>query len=67
MQLTNHLSPDRMTPEQRRGEVASLLAAALNRLRHSAIYVPKASAQESEVLLGFSGDQSVHVNPPTRE
>ncbi len=67
MQLINHLSSDRMTPEQRRREVASLLAAALNRLRHSAIYVPMASAGESEVLLGFSGDQSVHVNPPTRE
>lgn len=33
MHQINHLPPDRMTPEQRRHEIASLLANGLARLR----------------------------------
>src|SRR5690554_1200042 len=57
MHQINHLPPDRMTPEQRRHEIASLLANGLARLR---IYSAKKSAyipEASEFELGFSGNQ----------
>ncbi len=67
MQYINHFSPESMTPEQRRHEVAFLLAAALIRLRCGAVSKSVNSVTEGEVLLGFSGNQSVHGNPSTRE
>lgn len=67
MYESTHQLPGRMTPEQRRHEVAFLLAVALSRLRCAVISPPINSAAESEVLLGFSGEQSVHGNPSTRE
>jgi hypothetical protein len=63
MHEINHTPPERMTPEQRRLEVASLLARGLTRLRatqpsQSAIFV-----KTSDVSLAFSGHQSVHTDP----
>jgi hypothetical protein len=61
MHEINHLSSDRMTPEQRRREVASLLANGLVRLRST--WSPKSSngLRESEFVLGFAPQQSVHT------
>lgn len=60
MQEIKHHDPARITPEQRRAEVAQLLATALIRLReHNAIV----GSESGSVALGFSGDQRVHANP----
>ena len=56
--------PERMTPEQRRREVAALLAAGLVRLRVSA--QSSRVAPESGFALGFSGHQRVHTDPAHR-
>ena len=61
MQIFKHLPPERMTSEQRRQEVASLLAAALVRLRSSTPTQPMDVFTESQFELGFSGDQRVHT------
>ena len=58
----NHLPPERMTPEQRRQEIASILAKGLVRLRQSNLVKRQIPATERKVLLGFSGDQSVHTD-----
>ena len=58
----NHLLPERMTPEQRRLEIASILAKGLVRLRQSNQTERQIPATERKVLLGFSGDQSVHTD-----
>jgi hypothetical protein len=60
----NPLPPEQMTPEQRRREVAALLAAGLVRLRVSA--QPSRVAPESGFALGFSGHQRVHTDPTHR-
>lgn len=52
----NHLPPERMTPEQRRQEVASLLAAGIARL-HGESEIPSA---ESEFELAIPSERSVH-------
>jgi hypothetical protein len=58
----NHLPPERMTPEQRRLEIASILVKGLVRLRKSNQTERQIPATERKVLLGFSGDQSVHTD-----
>jgi hypothetical protein len=58
----NHLPPERMTSEQRRLEIASILAKGLVRLRQSSLANRQIPATERKVLLGFSGDQSVHTD-----
>ena len=58
----NHLPPERMTPDQRRLEIASILAKGLVRLRQSSPANRQTPATERKVLLGFSGDQSVHTD-----
>jgi len=58
----NHLPPERMTPDQRRLEIASILAKGLVRLRQSNQTKRQIPATERKVLLGFSGDQSVHTD-----
>jgi hypothetical protein len=63
MHQINHLPPERMTPEQRRHEIASLLANGLARLRSSGIAQSANMAAESEFELGFSGNQRVHSDP----
>ncbi|CAK0779613.1 hypothetical protein CCP4SC76_6980002 [Gammaproteobacteria bacterium] len=51
MHAINHLPPERMTPAQRRIEIASLLARGLARLRND---------PETPVDLAISGHQSLH-------
>ena len=63
MHQINHLPPERMTPEQRRHEIASLLANGLARLRISGAEQSANRAEASEFELGFSGNQRVHSDP----
>ena len=64
----NHQPPEHMTAEQRRYEIASLLANGLLRLRSSG-QSPQAGnlARESEFELAFSADQRVHSHPVNNE
>ncbi len=63
MHEINQVPPDRMTPERRRREIASLLANGLVR-RRSADSRPSARrTSESEFQLGFSSHQRVHSDP----
>ena len=63
MHEVNQTPPERMTPEQRRIEIASLLARGLARLRmvQSPSFANIATA--SDISLAFSGNQSVHSDP----
>ena len=63
MHAVTQLPPERMTPEQRRREVASLLANGLARLRNAGIKKSGITGPESEFDLGFSGNQRVHTDP----
>ncbi|HEX5487092.1 MAG TPA: hypothetical protein VFX23_13975 [Limnobacter sp.] len=63
MYQINHLPPERMTPEQRRREIGSLLANGLARLRISGAEQSVHIAEASEFELGFSGNQRVHTDP----
>jgi hypothetical protein len=63
MMTLNVIDPARMTVEERRAEIASILAIGLIRLRTR----PELVAEEREKLeLGFSPPQSVHTNPASR-
>jgi hypothetical protein len=59
----NHLPPERMTPEQRRSEIAALLVVGLLRLRESGLPVSPINATDRDIPLGFTATQSVHTNP----
>jgi len=63
MHQINHLPPERMTPEQRRHEIASLLANGLARLRITGTEQSANRAGASEFELGFAGNQRVHTDP----
>ena len=63
MHAVTQLPPDRMTPEQRRREVASILADGLVRLRYCSFQASEKAATESEFELGFLANQSVHTDP----
>lgn len=63
MHQINHLLPERMTPQQRRHEVASLLAHGLARLRMTSKEQSAPSAGAGEFELGFSANQRVHTDP----
>ena len=63
MHHINHLPPERMTPEQRRHEIASLLANGLARLRITDAEESANLAGSSGFELGFSGNQRVHTDP----
>jgi hypothetical protein len=63
MHEINQTPPERMTPEQRRCEVASILARGLVRLRMAQSPPFANIATASDVSLAFSGDQSVHSDP----
>ena len=63
MHQINHLPPERMTPEQRRHEIASLLANGLARLRITGAEESTNMAGASEFELGFFGNQRVHTDP----
>jgi hypothetical protein len=58
----NHLPPERMTPEQRRLEIACILAQGLVRLRLAPSTDRLIRATARKLALGFSGDQSVHAD-----
>ena len=63
MKTLNAIDPARMTVEERRTEVASILALGVIRLRTK----PEPSAEERERPdLGFSPPQRVHTNPSSR-
>ena len=62
MQAMTHLPPERMTPEQRRHEIAAILTLGLLRLRTQGD-TPLNVSTENEFGLGFSPKQSVHVHP----
>lgn len=55
--------PERMTPEQRRVEIATLLAHGLARLRMTQAPLSTHIAKVSNISLAFSGTQSVHSDP----
>lgn len=63
-----HHPPEHMTAEQRRHEIASLLANGLIRLR-SCGQSPQAGnvARENGFDLGFSGEQRVHSHPVNKK
>lgn len=63
MHEVNQTPPERMTPEQRRHEVASLLARGLARLRMDRCAPSATVASKSEIPLAFSDHQSVHSDP----
>lgn len=63
MHQINHLPPERMTPEQRRHEIASLLANGLARLRTTGTEQSANRTGAREFELGFSGNQRVHTDP----
>jgi hypothetical protein len=60
MQAIKQLPPSQMTPEQRRHEIASMLANGLARLRVAGEKQSENVAEDSAVLLGFHRNQSVH-------
>ena len=68
MHAINQIPPDRMTPEQRRHEIASLLANGLERLRRSGVAQSANVAAESEFELAIPSERSVHQvsNPSVR-
>ena len=49
MNTTNSIPPERMTPEQRRSEIASLLVAGLMRLRESGLPVIPINATNRDI------------------
>jgi hypothetical protein len=60
MHETNHIPPEWLTPEQRRHEVAFLVAQGLVRLREAATAQTEKWRGESAFVLGFASQQSVH-------
>lgn len=63
MMAVNVIDPALMTVEERRSEIASILALGLIRMRTK----PEPVAEEREkIVLGFSPPQSVHTNPASR-
>ncbi len=69
MHAINQIPPDRMTPEQRRHEIASLLANGLARLRTSGTEQSANIVAESEFDLAIPPERSVHQvsNQPKRK
>ena len=63
MHEVNQTPPDRMTPKQRRDEVAYILALGLARLRMGHSPSSEKDASMRDISLGFSGQQSVHSDP----
>lgn len=63
MHEVNQTPPDRMTPKQRRDEVAYLLSLGLVRLRMNRSPSSAKVSSLRNISLGFSGQQSVHSDP----
>jgi hypothetical protein len=66
MMDVNQTPPEKMTPEQRRQEIGSILANGLIRLRNMFYLQSQAGLLESKFDLDSSGQGSVHSNPSTR-
>lgn len=62
MHPIKHTPPEAMTPEQRRQEVAGLLANGLVRLRTASLRAAPRQTPKSEFDLGFTGNQRVHTD-----
>ena len=60
MMNVNHTPPERMTAQQRRREIAALLAVGLVRLRQPRISQSNKEATESKFELAIPSDGSVH-------
>lgn len=60
MYKINHLPPDRMTLDQRRLEVASILAAGIARLHSASFEKSENELTESEFEVAITHQQSVH-------
>ena len=65
MHETNHLPPERMTPEQRRGEVAFLLAQGLVRLREAGWNNSQEGAGRVRLYLASPARRAFIKSPPT--
>lgn len=63
MHPTNHVPPERMSPEQRRREVASLLAHGIVRLREAGFAQSAGRPAKNAFELGFSGRKQPHSHP----
>jgi hypothetical protein len=63
MMDVNQTPPEKMTPEQRRQEIAVLLARGIVRLRGTYSLQSPNGLPESEFELDSSGQGSVHSNP----
>ncbi|SFM13853.1 hypothetical protein SAMN05421863_101473 [Nitrosomonas communis] len=66
MMDVNQTPPEKMTPEQRRQEIASILANGIARLRTAGSQQHAVMATESKFELDSSGQRSVHSNPSTK-
>jgi hypothetical protein len=66
MMDVNQTPPEKMTAEQRRQEIASILTIGLIRLRSARYQRYAEMATESEFELDSSGQGSVHSNPSIR-
>ena len=64
MRIPNPLNPDRMTPQERRSELARILALGLIRLR--ARQSSELSDRSGESSLHFPPDRSGHATPKRR-
>ena len=60
MHSLNHTPPEKMTPAQRRAEVAALIANGLVRLRGQSVAASRPVPLDSEFGLGFGSHKSVH-------
>ena len=63
MHAINQIPPDRMTPEQRRHEIASLLANGLERLRRSGVAQPASWPQRASLNLLFRPNEAFIRSP----
>jgi hypothetical protein len=67
MHETNHIPLERLMPEQRRHEIAFLLAQGLVRLRETATAQAEKGRVESAFVLGFASQKSVHNDTVNNE
>jgi hypothetical protein len=67
MHETNHIPPEKMSSEQRRHEVAFLLAQGLVRLRKAGLEQSVKGQGESAFVLGFASQKSVHNDTVNNE
>ena len=63
MHEINHRPPESMTVEERMDEVSALLARGMSRLWEKPAPKSKNRVSKSHLVLGYSGNQSVHTDP----